>query len=117
MILPSAHDCLRGQPGRNTRKNAMDVKEMFDLVECQHLDFEHILEAERRNPRADLCAMLYLAERFPGTGDIISAAEHDVIFFGVERLDVEKLTPEDVLYLARCGVSYDLDNYCLRKGV
>ena len=53
------------------------------------------------------CAFIYLHEKLGGKGDIVSAAEHDVIYLNFDN--IEELTDEDVLYLTRCGVLYNTD--------
>lgn len=83
------------------------VDDLFKKVDNEYHKFEKIPKAERRHERQDLCAMLYLHEKLGGKGDAVSAAEHDQIWLGFEKL--EKLTEEDVLYITRCGVMYDSD--------
>jgi len=85
----------------------MTLEEMFDAVpEEEFLRFSVI-----SNPpysRRDVCAFVKLAQLVPGSEDIVSCGEHDQIWFGVdpEKL-AETATPEDILYLVRCGVRYD----------
>jgi hypothetical protein len=84
----------------------MTAQEMFEKHTGEFLKFESIPEAERRHPRPDLCAMLYLHERFGGEGDAVSHAEHDEIALD---WDAHGLTEEDVIYLHRCGVRYSAE--------
>lgn len=62
----------------------------------------------KRSSRGDIHAMILLNELQPSDGDMIAAAEHDVIWFDI---DVEKLmetiTDQQIQELARCGISYD----------
>lgn len=81
-----------------------DVHELFEKHNDEFLKFERI--AEKRHPRADLCAMLYLHERFGGTGDAVSNADHDEIWLDWDGKDC---TEEDVIYLVRCGVRHHDD--------
>ncbi len=70
--------------------------------------------AERRHPRPDICAMIYLHEKFGGyvddedgtSRDAVCSAEHDQIWLDWEpgKFDI---TEDDALYLTRCGVRYD----------
>lgn len=80
----------------------------FDKHENQQNKFEKIPKEQRRHDRPDLCAMLYLHEKLGGKDKMITASEHDQIWFEFDNLD--KLTEEDVIYLLRCGVFYDIDN-------
>lgn len=82
----------------------MSVHELFEKHDGEFLKFERITDKDRRHPRPDLCAFLYLHERFGGKGDMVCGAQHDVIFLDAEP---DQLTEEDVIYLRRCGVRYD----------
>jgi hypothetical protein len=86
------------------------MNELFEKHDDEFLKFERISESERRHPRPDLCAMLYLHERFGGEGDAMSHAEHDEIWLAWEA---DKLTETDVIYLHRCGVRYDSESESL----
>ena len=73
----------------------------------EFLNFDRIPEADRLHPRPDVAAMLYLHNKLTpdAVGDnAISAAEHDQIWF---TFNVSGLDESDVIYLLRCGVSYD----------
>lgn len=91
----------------------MTLYEMFEAADDDFLEFECIPPDERRHSRPDLCALLYLHEKLGGEGDAICAAEHDKIWLDFDGL--ERLTPEDVLYLSRCGVRYDdeIESLCM----
>jgi hypothetical protein len=55
--------------------------------------------------RADLLVFLILDRLVPGTGDIVSGAEHDEIFLGVDIDDLAKVaTEEDIILLRQLGV-------------
>lgn len=112
-----------------TNGNAMDYEELemkresdnldriegfFDKFNDDHSRFERIPPEERRHPRPDICAMIYLHERFGGQMnedgtclDAICFAKDDEIWFGWESKDLFGFTEEDALYLTRCGVHYD----------
>lgn len=85
----------------------MNASELFEKHSDEFLKFDRIPDAERRHPRPDLCAMLYLHERFGGEGDAVSHAEHDEIWLDWSG---NNLADADVIYLHRCGVRYDADN-------
>lgn len=97
------------------------LEELFDYHETQHLRFEDIPEAERLHQRADLCGMLYLAERFPckNKRDMVCSAEHDQIWYDAAPDDEGNwpLTEADVIYLYRCGIWYDSDTDSLTSFV
>jgi hypothetical protein len=82
----------------------MEVAELFEKHKDEFLKFDRIPESERRHERPDLCAMLYLHERFGGTGDAVDGAEHDEIALAWRP---EELTEADVIYVTRCGVRYN----------
>ncbi len=88
----------------------MSVEELFDKHNSSFLEFDYIPPAERRHPRPDLCAMLYLHERLGGEGDAVSCAEHDEIFLDWQP---NELTEDDVIYLTRCGVRYGEYGLCM----
>lgn len=90
----------------------MSVEEMFESSD-EFLEFERIPESERRHNRPDLCAFIYLDEKFPGKFDMVSAARHDEIFLDIEVNQIETLTQEDVTYLSRCGVRYSEDSLAM----
>ena len=50
-----------------------------------------------------------LDEIFPGSRNIICAAEHDIVFLDVDEMDIEKLTDDQIIELRRCGVHYDYE--------
>ena len=77
--------------------------EKYSMTE--HTEFERI--EQKRHIRPDMCAMLYLHEKFGGTGDAVCAAGHDEIWLDWRPADLAILTEADVVYLSRCGVRYD----------
>lgn len=81
----------------------MTASELFEKHNGEFLKFERIPKAERRHARPDLCALLYLHERFGGAGDAVTCAEHDEIGLAWEA---DELTEDDVIYVTRCGVRY-----------
>lgn len=60
--------------------------------------------------RSDLSGLLILDLLVPGSGRIVSAAEHDRIWFNVDISDLAgRITDADVLMLVRCGIHWDDD--------
>lgn len=90
----------------------IDIAAAFEEADGEFLRFERI-----ENPpsnRADLCAFLLLDKLLPEKGDIVSAAEHDEIYLAVDCDELAKVsTQEDIIYLRRCGVRYDVEYNCL----
>jgi hypothetical protein len=91
-------------------------KELFDKFDDEYVKFENIPIAERRHPRPDICALIYLHEKFGGpvdddgtSRDAICSAEHDEVWLDWEPGKID-ITEEDALYLTRCGVRYDTSN-------
>jgi len=80
----------------------MTVDEMFDRHADEFMKFDRI--ENKLHPRPDLCAMLYLHERFGGEGDAIDGSSHDIAWLD---WDPDQLTEEDVIYIRRCGVHLD----------
>ena len=91
---------------------AIDLQTTFEKFEDEYIKFERI--ESPRHPRPDVCAFLMLHDLVPGTGDIITAAEHDEFYLVI---DVEKLaeaaTEEQIRDLVRCGVRYAREYDCL----
>jgi hypothetical protein len=89
----------------------MTVKQMsklFDKIgEEDDVDFfektEHPIKMEFK--RRDLCAFVKLNELVDSDDDIVSAADHDQIWLGVELEDLAKvITEADIQFLVACGV-------------
>lgn len=88
-----------------------EIIQAFDEASDQeYLEFERIHTKERKHPRPDICAFLYLHELFGGENrDVISAAEHDQIYLDYSINDLKNITRENVVYLLRCGVQLGND--------
>ena len=90
----------------------LDLESAFSNYVDEFLEFDRI--EHPLNPRPDLCAFLMLEALAPCKGDIVSAAEHDVIGLNVDmEMLAAKVTPEQVRDLHRCGVRYDSSFNCL----
>jgi len=86
------------------------LEAMFLKEASEFMHFERIPPTERLHPRRDICVMLFLDKKQPG-GDLMF-----VTGSGLEchlSIDVGELelTQEDVRYLSRCGIEYDLELY------
>lgn len=82
------------------------IAKLFTLYADKSLAFDAI--ADKRHPRPDLCAMLYLHERVGGEGRMCMAGVGE-IWLDCGPKQLRKLTSDDVLYLVRCGVRFDED--------
>jgi len=86
----------------------MTVEEMFNKFEDEYFKFEDV--ENKRSEAGDIHAMLLLQEVLPCDGRMISAAEHDQIWFNVAVEKLEGLLTEGhVKELMACGVFYDDD--------
>jgi hypothetical protein len=83
----------------------MDLDERFKLFHEEFLEVERI--SERHSTRNDLNAFMILDRLVPGmTCDIVSGAEHDMIWLDFIEHDLNAAaTDEDIKNLIRCGVS------------
>jgi len=64
------------------------------------------------HPCRDICAMLLLYNMMPSVRRMISAADHDIIWFNVNVDVMDNFAmDEDVLTLRRCGVFIDENDY------
>jgi hypothetical protein len=86
----------------------MKSQERFDAVNKEYRIFD--LVKNKRSSRPDLHAFMLLDSLFPGSHDVVSASEHDVIYLFPSEDKIESLTDEQILELTRCGVMYDDDS-------
>lgn len=85
--------------------NKDKMEELFDSHSDDFLDFNSI--ENKLSNRQDLHAFLLLDRLVPGTGDMVSAAEHDEIWLITDEDALsEVVTQEQILELVRCGVMY-----------
>lgn len=83
----------------------MTEEYLYDLFK-EHSGF--FLEDYTPGKRTDLVAMNRLAELVPGPGDIVSAADHDMIWFGVGAAELAAVATElDIIFLIQHGVMCD----------
>lgn len=92
----------------------MNLQMVFERNGEEFLKFETITNPRHKRP--DLCAFLMLDDLLPGDRDMVSSAEHDEIFLGVdcEKL-AEIITEDQIRDLVRCGVRYseEYDGICM----
>lgn len=82
------------------------TKEQYDKYKDELLEFRRV--QNKTSKRADLHAFNLLDKLVPGTGDIVSAAEHDEIWLSVDPMELAaSATEEQIIELIRCGVRYD----------
>lgn len=90
----------------------IDLQATFEKFGDEYIHFERI--ENPRHPRPDVCAFLMLHDLVPGTGDMVSASEHDEFFLGVDCEELAKVATEDIVRdLHRCGVMYSEEYDCL----
>lgn len=90
------------------------LKEMFEAEDEHYIDFDSV--ENKLSQHADLHAFILLDKLVPGSGDMISASEHDEFYLSVDCEALAKVaTPEIIRDLTRCGVRYDedLDSLCM----
>lgn len=95
----------------------IDVKAMFAKHAGEYLEFDRVKVRPYGN-RADLHAFVLLAQLDPSTEDMVSSAEHDQIWLGVDYEAVgDVATEEQIIELIRCGVRFDDEYDCLHMFV
>jgi|SRR3989344_431484 len=95
---------------RSTKWSTMiDLAETFEKYNNDYMGFDRV--EDKLSSRPDLCAFLLLDKLLPNDGrDMVCAADHGMIFLGIDCEKLTKLaTEEDILMLIRCGVHYDSD--------
>lgn len=85
-----------------------EMQEMFETDNDEHGEFQRV--ENKLNGRPDIHAYLLLDSLFPGDRDMVSAAEHDIIYLAPDAEELAKVaTEEQVLELIRCGVFVDTE--------
>ena len=90
------------------------LRDLFEKHDELFMAFE--LYGRTGTCRPDLAAFVLLDNLCPATGDIVSGANHDEIYLGIEVEALAKvITEEQVIELIRCGVRYDdqHDSLCM----
>lgn len=91
-----------------------DIETVFEkYMEDEFLKFDRV--QEKLSQRPDLHAFLLLDSLVPGKGRIVSAAEHDEIYLGVDLAELAEssITEDQVRDLVRCGVREDEESLCM----
>lgn len=85
------------------------IHTLWESFSDEFLTFDKLPVDERPFSSPDLCAFALLDKKFPTEReqDMVSAAEHDQIWLRVKDEQIAQLAADEVLYLTRCGVSYD----------
>lgn len=93
----------------------MNISEKFESFSDDYLKFD--LVNNRYSNRPDLHALILLDKKFPDNEDLITAAEHDIIFLNISEYDLNLLSDDEILTLVRCGFTYDSEYNCLSSFV
>ncbi len=85
---------------------------MIDLETLFMKHGDEFLKGDRAklSRRLDIHAFLLLDGLVPGTRNIVSDAEHDKIYLGIDLVALAKVATEaHIIVLIRCGVMLDRD--------
>lgn len=95
-------------------ENMPITRERFEEILSTGADFKSsILTVDSRYPK-DLAAFLILHRLLPGTDDILSAAEHDIIYLSIDIDELCKVaTEQDVVDLRNCHVMIQDDSLAM----
>lgn len=90
----------------------MHVCELFDKYDEEYRKFDRIPIAQRLHTVDKICGILKVYQLLNVKNHWSMDAQHDILYLSpLDALD--PLTDADVIYLQRCGISYDLENDCL----
>ena len=93
---------------------ALDLKEVFQNLRETGVDVAQIDDKYKVSQSDDVCAFILLDKLAPSGDDIVSCAEHDIIFLSTDvKALAEKATEADVAALAAFGVLYSEEYDCL----
>jgi hypothetical protein len=80
-----------------------EMETLFEKHDGEYGKYDRVIP--KASGRPDLDAFILLNTLCPGSGDIISAAEHDEFWISVDPADFAKVADEGhILTLIRCGV-------------
>ncbi len=85
------------------------VASKFEELTEEYLKFERIPDKLHICPT--LCGYLKVASLYKNPAKFSVAAEHDVVYMGWLD-DLRKVTEEDIVYLLRCGISFNDETNC-----
>ena len=81
----------------------MDLEALIEKHNDEFLNFARV--ENKRSKRADLHAFMLLDELFPDDGDMVAAAEYDIIYLAPDPEELAKRATEaQVIELIRCGM-------------
>lgn len=85
----------------------MTISERFEAGYDNRIKF--IDNPNKRATRRDLHGMMLLDSLFPtdNTRDLISASEHDQLWFSISEEQIETLTDDQIRELCGAGICYD----------
>lgn len=97
----------------------MTYEEIYDYLESfasrygtfdeEYLKFELIPESDRMHPSYPICGILKLSSISKNPASFDFCAEHDIVYL-ITAADCKlPISDEDIIYLQRCGVSFDRD--------
>lgn len=90
--------------------NVDELKEFFEANNDEYLKFDKV--ENKKSKRADLHAFILLDSLVDDSGDIVGAAEHDIIYLPNLEDVCPHITEEQALELIRCGISIDSSLEC-----
>jgi len=89
----------------------MDLHEVFARLNDEYLEFKEIDESLKISKRPELCVMLYLDKLLPDGDGLLESCDHERVFL---QFDCDKFaeiaTEDDVRFLLRCGILYDVES-------
>lgn len=84
----------------------MTKEQYAKYSDAEFLKFDRV--ENKLSKRPDLHAFNLLDRLLPGTGDMVTSAEHDEIWLDIDTEELAKVaTEEQIIELIRCGVRYD----------
>lgn len=90
--------------------NVDELKEFFEANNDEYLKFDKV--ENKKSKRADLHAFILLDSLVDDSGDIVGAAEHDIIYLPDLEDVCPHITEAQALELIRCGISIDSSLEC-----
>lgn len=97
----------------NLEENNSNMEERFKQFEDEYLKFDDIPDNEKLHLNKNLCGILKAVSLMKDPSKFSFQAKHDVVYL-VHHSDLKELADEDILYLTRCGISWDegLVSFC-----
>lgn len=95
--------------------NVDEVNKMFKKYSDEYLNFGEIPDHEKLNKNSDLCGILYISKLLKNPERFDMETGHEIIYLPNVNSLKKKLTDHDVIYLRRCGISFESDFGCFAK--